>query len=155
MVAFVCAAMHARRHSLIAASSAAESFSLKCRLWRTSVLGSIKRAAHETARDQTLGSSGASLHLGQVRQRVLLRAAGRQRRHRRPGRGTPPRWHLQRQPRGANRLHARHRACLAPGGRRNDVLILFSVRLGVNPGAERRPTTFQTVPKVPVAVRSG
>src|SRR5215218_8792864 len=69
MVAFVCAAMHARRHS-IAASSAAESFSLKCRLWRTSVLGSIKRAAHETARDQTLGSSGASLHLGQVRQRV-------------------------------------------------------------------------------------
>jgi hypothetical protein len=70
MVAFVCAAMHARRHSLIAASSAAESFSLKCRLWRTSVLGSIKRAAHETARDQTLGSSGASLHLGQVRQRV-------------------------------------------------------------------------------------
>jgi hypothetical protein len=67
MVAFVCAAMHARRHSLIAASSAAESFSLKCRLWRTSVLGSIKRAAHETARDQTLGSSGASLHLGHVR----------------------------------------------------------------------------------------
>src|SRR5215207_5946859 len=64
MVAFVCAAMHARRHSLIAASSAAESVSLKCRLWRTSVLASVKRAAHEASREQVWPRASAWANRG-------------------------------------------------------------------------------------------